>query len=290
MSPRSRTALIWMLVLVMIAGGCCICYPLFASWYTERHRSEVIVQHQQAVDGLDSSELKAARKAAADYNRRLAAREFLPEDYAVNGYHDLLNIVGDGIMGYIEIPKISVKLPIYHSTDNESLADGAGHMPQTSLPVGGSDTHAVITAHTGMPSSPMFTDLQQLEEGDLFFLMVLNQKLVYQVDQIVTVLPEDTSETQIQPELDLVTLLTCTPYGINSHRLLVRGCRIYPAENEIAEVTQRPQAKQSHWMQQYFFGILSGLWYALIPIGILSTILLIRKFTSRRKKENAEQR
>lgn len=286
MSSKSRTVLILILVLVMIAGGCFICYPLFASWYTEKHRSEVIVQHQQAVEKLDSSALEAAEKAAADYNRRLAAGEFQPEDYAANGYHGLLNIAGDGIMGYIEIPKISVKLPIYHSTGNTSLAEGAGHMPQTSLPTGGSDTHAVITAHTGMPSSPMFTDLEQLEIGDLFFLTVLNQKLIYQVDQIVTVLPEDTSETQIQPGLDLVTLLTCTPYGINSHRLLVRGCRIYPAENEIVDTAQMPQAQQSHWMQQYFAGILSGLWYALIPIGILSAVLLIRKFTFRRKKKN----
>lgn len=285
MKRKARIALIVFLILVMLGGIGCITYPIFASWYTTKHRSEIIVDHQQEIEQLEDTSIASARMAAKEYNRQLASGIFPPEKYEEQGYYDLLNIAGDGIMGYVEIPKISVSLPIYHGSAVSALADGAGHMPQSSLPVGGTDTHTVVTAHTGMASAPMFTDLHQLEIGDLFILTVLGEKMIYQVDQIQTVLPEDVTGVRIQPGQDLATLLTCTPYGVNTHRLLVRGHRIYPSEN--ADIYDQPKAEGSHWMQQYLMGIVKGMWVVVIPFALCIVGMFIYKFTNRRKKKNA---
>lgn len=247
---------------VMALGLVMTVYPLAASWYGERHRSGVRTEYQAALEAADTSSLAAARAAAEEWNRMLYAGEIDPLLPKENGYFDCLDLTGSGIMGYIRIPKINVELPIYHGTGDAALRAGAGHMPQTSLPVGGENTHAVISAHTGMASSPMFTDLELLEVGDRFAVEVLGEILTYQVTEIQVVLPVDASAVQIERGKDLCTLVTCTPYGVNTHRLLVRGKRV---ETPAAELEERTKAEAvssdttSVWMEQYWRSIGIGL-------------------------------
>lgn len=202
---------------------------------------------------------------------------------AAEDYDHQLNIGGDGIMGYIEIPLISVNLPIYHGTDSTTLDAGAGHLIGSSLPVGGETTHAVLTAHSGMASQKLFSDLDKLEYGDVFFVKVLGQTLAYQVDQINTVLPHDTTYLGIEEGEDLCTLVTCTPFAVNTHRLLVRGTRIDYEEAEVMveerlECTQLPE---STWEQEYIKGIFIGLG----AVVVISVICLVLKFRRKGKYE-----
>ena len=200
---------------------------------------------------------------------------------ASEDYEDLLNIAGNGIMGFVVIPKISVNLPINHGTDSQTLAAGVGHLLGSSLPVGGPNTHAVLTAHSGMSGQKMFSDIDELEIGDLFYLEVLGETLAYQVDQIKTVLPENTTYLQIAENEDFCTLVTCTPFGINTHRLLVRGERV-PLETDADEPADIdiPEAATtgSTWERHYLVGILLGLCLALL----LAVILL---FATRQRKK-----
>ena len=202
-------------------------------------------------------------------------------------YDSLLNLAGNGIMGYVEIPAIDVLLPICHGVGEDSLERGAGHMPTTSLPIGGRGTHTVISAHSGMATARMFTDLEQLEAGDVFYLHVLNEALSYEVDQILVVKPYQIDALKIDRGQDYVTLITCTPYGVNSHRLLVRGHRIEPeaeenASNEIASLQAEP--KQSTWMDKYWEGIRDGLILFLIAIPAWPAIMLLVKKRRGRKQ------
>ena len=190
-----------------------------------------------------------------------------PITAASQDYDDQLNIAGNGIMGYVEIPKISVNLPIYHGTENDSLERGIGHLLGSSLPVGGGSTHTILSGHSGMASQKMFTDLGQLVIGDVFYLHVLNEALAYQVSEINTVLPHDTSLLGIIPGEDLCTLVTCTPYGINSHRLLVRGSRIpYEEAEEKVQNIQPEDIPESTWEQKYAMGIALGLLTVLVLV------------------------
>ncbi len=244
-------------LLLLLLGLGLVAYPIVSSYYTEKHQSQVRTQYQEVVEKVDGEELDAARAEAEAYNELLAsgatAAELRP--WITTAF---LNLAGNGIMGYIEIPAIDVLLPIYHGVGEDSLERGAGHMPTTSLPIGGRGTHAVISAHSGMATARMFTDLEQLEAGDVFYLHVLNEALSYEVDQILVVKPYQIDALKIDREQDYVTLITCTPYGVNSHRLLVRGHRIEPeaeenASNEIASLQAEP--KQSTWMAKYWEGI-----------------------------------
>ena len=189
-------------------------------------------------------------------------------------YDSQLNPAGNGIMGYVEIPKISVNLPIYHGTENDSLERGIGHLLGSSLPVGGESTHSILSGHSGMASQKMFTDLEQLIVGDVFYLRILNDTLAYQVAEINTVLPYDTSLLGIVPGEDLCTLVTCTPYGVNTHRLLVRGSRIPYEEAELlAEEVAEEEPVKSTWEQKYIEGLLWGvaavlLLLLLIGVGV----------------------
>ena len=187
-------------------------------------------------------------------------------------------------MGYVSIPKINVTLPIYHGTESDTLQRGIGHLLGTSLPVGGADTHAVLTAHSGMASQRMFSDLPQLKDGDVFYLEVLNETLAYQVDQIKTVLPHDTTHLGIEAQQDLCTLVTCTPFGVNTHRLLVRGHRIPYEEAEIIIEQQEQEVVKSDstWQNEYVKGIGIGLGIVLIFLIIFLIIWLLRRF--RREK------
>lgn len=185
---------------------------------------------------MDSEDLEARLEEARNYNSRLSVKgvRFLLTEEEMAEYESLLDVSGTGIMGYVQIPNINVSLPVYHGTDEAVLQIAVGHIAGTSLPIGGENTHSVLSGHRGLPSSKLFTDLDQLTEGDVFTVTVLNETVTYQVDQIRIVLPEEVSDLQIVPGEDYCTLVTCTPYGINTHRMLVRGHRIENIKEAIA--------------------------------------------------------
>lgn len=283
---KKRIFVLLLLFLLFLLGLGLVAYPMISSHYTERHQSQVYTQYQEVVEKAGGEELDTARAEAEAYNELLASGATAAELEALD-YDSLLNLAGNGIMGYIEIPAIDVLLPIYHGVGEDSLERGAGHMPSTSLPIGGRGTHTVISAHSGMATARMFTDLEQLEEGDFFYLHVLDGTLSYEVDQILVVKPYQIDALKIDREQDYVTLITCTPYGVNSHRLLVRGHRIEPeaeenASHEIASPQTEP--KQSTWMAKYWEGIRDGLILFLLVIPAwLAIMLLVKKRRGRKR-------
>lgn len=222
-----------LLILVFLTGLSLLLYPTVSNYWNSFHQSRVIAGYVDAVAGLDDVSYGQYLADAQAYNDTLLSKQnrFQPtgEDHAL--YENLLNITGNGIMGYIEIPVIGVSLPIYHGVDDAILQVAAGHIEGSSLPVGGLGTHCVISGHRGLTSARLFTDLDQLKEGDCFILRVLDETLTYEVDKIRIVEPQETEPLEIEKGQDLCTLVTCTPYGINTHRLLVRGHRIENQEN-----------------------------------------------------------
>ncbi|MCD7889275.1 MAG: class C sortase [Oscillospiraceae bacterium] len=217
------------LVGILILGLAIAIYPTFSDWWNTRVQTRAVIDYDESVSTIDENEYEAYFEAAEAYNE--AVRE-LGSSYAIvnydelEGYEDLLDVTGTGIMGYITIEKINVMLPIYHGTSSAVLQAGAGHLEGTSLPIGGESTHSVISAHRGLPSASLFTNLDQLEIGDTFTITVLNEVLTYEVDQITIVEPTELEDIYIVDGQDYCTLMTCTPYGVNTHRLLVRGKRI----------------------------------------------------------------
>jgi sortase A len=217
------------LTAILLVGVGLLAYPTFSDWYNQFHQTRAINSYQESVDSLDSADYDKMLEEAHAYNERLSESKPLVnklDDEQAAEYDSQLDVTGTGIMAYVEIPKIDCKLPIYHGTDEEVLQVAVGHIPGSSLPVGGESTHAVISSHRGLPSARLFTDLDQLVEGDVFVIHVLNEDLAYEVDQINIVLPSDLSLLGIQDGKDLCTLVTCTPYGVNTHRLLIRGHRV----------------------------------------------------------------
>lgn len=216
------------LILVFITGLSLLLYPTVSDYWNSFHQSRAIAGYAEAVNGIDDTDYQKIWDEAVAYNEKLLSggnRWFLDEEEQ-KGYNSLLNISGNGVMGYIEIPKIDVSLPIYHGTDEGVLQIAVGHIAGSSLPVGGLGTHCVISGHRGLPSAKLFTNLDQMEKGDVFMLRVLDETLTYEVDQILIVEPDDISALEIIEGKDYCTLVTCTPYGVNTHRLLVRGHRI----------------------------------------------------------------
>ena len=234
-------------------------YPLAGELLSERYHSDIETTYTAAIADTDDVELTAQREAAQQYNAMLSGAATISEGGASAPplpYAEQLTV--GGVMCYIDIPKINVYLPVQHGTDAETLERAVGHVVGTSLPVGGSNTHAVLSAHSGMASSKLFSDIDQLEKGDIFYIHVLGEVLAYEVDAINTVLPTDTSLLQIEDGKDLVTLVTCTPFGVNTHRLLVRGHRVpYVPERE-AEAAETQKATSS-WTQHYLTGLGIGL-------------------------------
>ena len=221
------------LILIFLVGLSVMLYPTVSDYINQKNQSRAVASYSEEVENLSDVDYQAYFDAADDYNRRLAETPdafYRPEE--VSGYTDTLDVSGTGIMGYITISKIGVELPIYHGTSDGVLQVAAGHLEGSSLPVGGAGTHAVISAHRGLPSAKLFTNLDELEVGDTFTITVLDRVLTYEVDQISIVLPTETDLLQPVEGKDYVTLMTCTPYGINTHRLLVRGKRIENAENQ----------------------------------------------------------
>ena len=222
---KNKSTLI--LILVFFVGLSVMLYPTISDYVNQRNQSRAVANYAQSVDTMTDADYSAYFDAADAFNAQVAANEnalYRPDQ--LSGYYDTLDITGTGIMGYITIAKIGVELPIYHGTSDSVLQIAAGHLEGTSLPVGGASTHAVISAHRGLPSAKLFTNLDQLEVGDTFTITVLDRMLTYEVDKISIVLPTETDELKIAEGKDYVTLMTCTPYGINTHRLLVRGRRV----------------------------------------------------------------
>ena len=218
-------------VIVLFVGLSLLLYPTISDYWNSYHQSKAIASYVDSVENMDEEKLEEMRIAAQEYNRKLLSNnnrfEMTDEEYSE--YEKILDVNGTGIMGYVEVPRIDVKIPIYHGTDNEVLQIGVGHIEGTSLPIGGDSTHSAISGHRGLTSSKLFTDIDQLSEGDVFMLYVLGETLTYEVDQIRIVLPDELNDLKIESGEDYCTLITCTPYGVNTHRLLVRGHRI---ENE----------------------------------------------------------
>ena len=217
-----------LLYAVLLAGLCLLLYPSVSDWWNAMHQTRAIATYQEFVENTTDEEQQAMLEAAREYNARLAAGEmsFLLDEEQMAEYNKLLDPSGTGVMGYIRIPAINVDLPIYHGVEDVVLQIGVGHIPGSSLPVGGVDTHSLLSGHRGLPSAKLFTDLNQLQVGDVFILNTLGETLTYQVDQIRIVLPEEVDELFIARGKDYCTLITCTPYGINTHRILVRGHRV----------------------------------------------------------------
>lgn len=221
------------LVLIFIIGLSLLLYPSFSDYWNSFHQSRAIASYAQSVTTIDDDQYEKMWAQAQEYNATLAKKQnrWVLSEKEYEEYESLLNIGGTGIIGYIEIPTIKVSLPIYHGVDEAVLQIAVGHIEGSSLPVGGEGTHCVISGHRGLPSAKLFTNLDEMEEGDLFMMRVLDETLTYEVDQIRIVEPEDLSALEIEEGKDLCTLVTCTPYGINSHRLLVRGHRVENMES-----------------------------------------------------------
>ena len=230
-----------LLILVMLIGLGIMAYPTVSDWWNSFHASRAIASYSSQVESVDKEKLDAMIEAAKEYNRSLLHKEnpYLMSDEDLEEYNSLLDLSGTGIMGYITIKSIGVYIPVYHGVEESVLQIAVGHIDWTSLPVGGESTHTVVSGHRGLPSAKLFTDLDQMTEGDTFTITVLNQMISYEVDQIRIVEPGDISELAIVPGEDYCTLVTCTPYGINTHRLLIRGHRV---ANEGGELVVPPEA------------------------------------------------
>ena len=265
-------------LLIILVGVGILVYPSVSEYLFEKNSSVAVSTYDDSIRRMEQAHMEELRSQAQAYNRRLAQdngyskpaldeynNPITPEDY-----WDILNVDGNGMMGYITIPRIHVTIPMYHGTEEEVLQVAIGHLQNTSLPVGGESTHAVLSGHRGLPSKALFTDLDQVQIGDVFYLTVLNETIYYQVDQILTVLPNETDALAITKGEDHVTLVTCTPYGVNSHRLLVRGTRMdyTPETGEAAPVGE---VELSPWMKmpmQYR--------HLLLGLAALAGILLLR--------------
>ena len=248
----------------MLAAACgvvalgLLLYPLIGELVSEKYHSDVETTYTAAIEDTDKTELTAQREAAQQYNAMLSGAAITEGGASAPPLAYAQQLTVGGVMAYVDIPKINVYLPVQHGTDADTLEKSVGHVVGTSLPVGGSSTHSVLSAHSGMASAKLFSDINQLAEGDTFYIHVLGDTLAYKVDAINTVLPTDTSLLQIEDGKDQVTLVTCTPFGVNTHRLLVRGHRVtYVPEQEAPAAAEKPVA--SSWTQHYLTGLGVGL-------------------------------
>jgi sortase A len=216
------------LILILLVGVSLLLYPTVSDYWNSFHQSRAIASYTSAVENLDENQYEAIKEAAIAYNKALLDRgnSYELTDEQREEYESMLDVSGMGIMGYISIPSIQCELPIYHGTDDTVLQIAVGHVEWSSLPIGGEGTHCVLSGHRGLPSAKLFTDLDQLVEGDIFTITVLGETLTYEIDQIRIVLPNEVNDLAIEEGKDYCTLMTCTPYGINSHRMLLRGHRI----------------------------------------------------------------
>ena len=270
------------IALIFLAGLGFLLYPTVSNLWNRAHQSRAIATYTKQVEKLDDSQNKEMLKAARKYNKSLLKKSdhWKLSKKDKKKYESLLDVSGTGIMGYIEVPKIDCSLPIYHGTDEGALQIAIGHLEGSSLPVGGKSTHCVLSGHRGLPSARLFTDLDQMEEGDIFILNILGRKLAYEVDQIKVVLPEEMSDLEIEEGKDLCTLVTCTPSGINTHRLLVRGHRTKYVEKKVEEEQKKVQTKKTDIRL-----MIAGGTGVLILLIIIIVIVIKR----RRKRRNQQR-
>lgn len=265
-------------LLLFAAGAGIFLYPAASNMLAEKNQKNVITAYEAQISSEDKTVLEEARRQAVMYNENLAGDPVHDPFVAGSGYvvpdnyEEVLNLNGDGVMGYVEIPKIDVNLPIYHGTSEEVLEKGVGHLDMTSLPIGGDGTHSVLSAHRGLPSAELFTRLDEMEIGDVFYIHVLGETLAYRVDDIRTVLPEDLARITLKEGRDLVTLMTCTPYAVNTHRLLVRGTRVPYKEARESEKQQKEES--------------SAVYY--IPAAVAGAVFLA-VFTAAKKKKKMKK-
>lgn len=298
---KKRRSWLWnfMLFLVFLIGAGILFYPTVSDLWNNYRNQQLISEYTEVVETMESEDFSEIWAEAREYNAQHTVNTILDAfdeeegDYVLSHpYDQVLNPTGNEIMGYLEIPKINVKLAIYHGIGTEALENGCGHIEGTSLPIGGVGTHSVLSAHRGLPSAKLFTDLDQLEIGDLFYITVLDEKLAYKVDQILTVLPEETDDLAIEEDKDLVTLVTCTPYGVNSHRLLVRGERTeyVPEEDTSAPsmILRNPLEGTNRSERLLVIGLMAFIIF-LILFGIILKIHDWRKRRKQRKREKSEE-
>lgn len=277
-SSRWTTVL---LIVILIIGLSLLLYPTFSNWWNSMHQTRVIASYTEQVSDIDNEQYAALWQDAWDYNRMIAQRGqlYTLSEEELLRYQSLLDVGGTGIMGYVEIPAINVLLPIYHGTDEAVLQVAVGHLEWTSLPVGGESSHCVISSHRGLPSARLFTDLDQLEEGNTFSLRVLDEVLTYQIDQIRIVEPHQTEDLRVVEGMDYCTLVTCTPYGVNSHRMLVRGHRIDTI------ITEEPRVVRVTADAVQIEPFLVAPVVAVPMLLLLLVVLLIPKHRNNRRKK-----
>ena len=268
--------------LLFLAGFGILAYPTVSNQWNTYRQSRLISNYEQAVSDMQPEDYTKEWEAAREFDSTLVQNNIYGDvfgsddvDMKDTDYWKVLNVAGDGVMGYLSIPKINIKLAIYHGTAEDVLQTGIGHMNGTSLPIGGESTHSVLAAHRGLPAARLFTDIDQLKQGDMFYIHVLDETMAYQVDQILDMVDKDDHETleealQIQEGEDQVTLFTCTPYGVNSHRLLVRGTRV-PYNGE-EEVESTPVDSMLRAIQNYY------MLYLILGLAVTLLVILIMKF------------
>lgn len=284
---KKKGSSILSIILLFIIGLAILLYPSFSNWWNERRAQSLINEYEQTIFNVDTSEIDEIREKAHLYNRTLVGT-VLPDAFAEEEanspnplYESILNPTGNGYMGTVEIPVINVTLPIFHYTTEKVLEKNTGHLAGSSIPVGGESTHAILSAHRGLPSAKLFTDLDRVYEGDIFYLHILGETLAYKVDSIKVVEPTETDDLSIEIGEDLVTLITCTPYAVNTHRLLVRGHRIPYTEDEYKSETNKVALDRINiWL--IVFRVLS----VVAGIGIAFLIMFFRKKRAESKKTN----
>lgn len=275
--------------LLFLGGFGILAYPTVSNQWNTYRQSRLISNYEQAVSDMQPEDYTKEWEAAREFDSTLVQNNIYGDvfgsddvDMKDTDYWKVLNVAGDGVMGYLSIPKINIKLAIYHGTAEDVLQTGIGHMNGTSLPIGGESTHSVLAAHRGLPAARLFTDIDQLKQGDMFYIHVLDETMAYQVDQILDMVDKDDHETleealQIQEGEDQVTLFTCTPYGVNSHRLLVRGTRV-PYNGE-EEVESTPVDSMLRAIQNYY------MLYLILGLAVTLLVILIMKFLFDRKNK-----
>lgn len=281
-----KALLIVLAVLLFLAAAGITVYPLVSNYVNDKYQSLVRSDYEKEVREMDTAALEDAKTAAQVYNDNLSPLRYNREavQAASVDYDDLLNVTGSGIMGYIEIPKLNINLPIYHGTGETVLEQGVGHLVGSSLPIGGEGCHPILTGHSGVAGKKLFSDLDQLSVGDVFYLRVLDETLAYQVTEINKVLPHETEMLAPVSGEDLCTLVTCYPFGVNTHRLLVRGTRIPYEEAVVIEEETEDEPVKSTWKEQYMTGLLIGGCAAGGAVLICLVFILVRR---KRRKRHA---
>lgn len=289
---RRRTGILF--GLLFLIGFGILVYPTVADQWNTYRQNRLISSYEDTVEEMEPEDFTREWEAARSFNATIPQNNIYGDVFGEDGkeaentaYWQVLNIAGDGVMGYLSIPKIDVKLSIYHGTSDEVLQTGIGHLDGTALPIGGESTHSVLAAHRGLPSARLFTDVDQLQEGDKFYIHVLDKVLAYQVDQILDMVDKDDHETleaalQTEEGKDYVTLFTCTPYGVNSHRLLVRGVRVPYNGEEDVEPTAAESMLQS--IQDYY------MLYLILGLAVTFLVILLLRFLMKPKRQGKEKK